>query len=80
MLSSVLHSRRAIQVNITIMRAFVRAREILATHKELSKKLDDLEKKYERHDEEILAIFKAIRSLTEQTPEKPKRRIGFQVT
>jgi len=76
MLSSVLNSERAIQVNITIMRVFVRLREMIATHKELANKLSLLEKRIEKHDKEIRAIFQAIRQLT-APPEKPKRRIGF---
>jgi len=76
MLSSVLRSKRAIQVNIAIMRAFVRLRQILATHKELAHKLSELEKKIEKHDAEIQAIFEAIRQLM-TPPERPKRKIGF---
>jgi len=76
MLSSVLNSEKAIQVNIVIMRAFVRLKEILLTHKELEYKLNELEKKFENHDEKINAIFEAIRQLM-IPPEKPKRRIGF---
>ena len=78
MLSSVLNSPRAIQMNIAIMRAFVKLREILSTHKELALKLKQLEKKIEKHDEEIQAIFEAIRQLM-TPPEPPKRRIGFGV-
>ncbi|RLI99254.1 MAG: ORF6N domain-containing protein [Candidatus Aenigmatarchaeota archaeon] len=78
MLSSVLKSERAIQVNIAIMRAFVRLREMLSTHKELAHKLAELERKIERHDEEIKAIFDAIRQLM-APPEKPRRRIGFHI-
>ena len=76
MLSSVLRSKRAIQVNIAIMRAFVRFRQILSTHKELAYKLKELERKTEKHDTEIHAIFEAIRQLM-APPAKPKRRIGF---
>jgi len=76
MLSSVLHSERAVQVNIAIMRAFVKLRQILSTHKELAHKLEQLERKIEKHDEEIRVIFEAIRQLM-TPPEKPKRRIGF---
>ena len=68
MLSSVLRSKRAIQVNIAIMRAFVKLRKILSTHKELVHKLDQLERKTEKHDVEIKAIFDAIREL--MTPPK----------
>jgi phage regulator Rha-like protein len=75
MLSSVLRSKRAVQVKIDIMRAFVRLREILATHKELAGKLDELEKKY---DKQFAIVFEAIRQL-KQPPEKLKKQIGFQV-
>lgn len=78
MLSSVLKSKRAIQVNIAIMRAFVKLRNILATHEDLRKKLEELERKFERHDEQIKLVFDAIRQLM-QPPEKPKRKIGFRV-
>ena len=77
MLSSVLNSERAIQVNIAIMRAFVKLRGILATHKELAHKLEELEGKIEKHDMEIQAIFEAIRQLMEPPPVPPKPRIGF---
>ena len=77
MLSSVLHSEHAIQVNIAIMRAFVKLREILGAHKELAYKLEQLETKMEKHDAEIHAIFDAIRRLM-MPPETPaKKRIGF---
>lgn len=76
MLSSVLRSKSAIQVNIAIMRAFVRLRLVLSTHKELAHKLAELERRVESHDTEIHAIFEAIRRLMEP-PEKPKRKIGF---
>ncbi len=81
MLSGVLHSKRAVQVNIAIMRAFVKLRDILATHKEFAHKLRELESKVEKHDGEIRLIFQAIRDLMtpppEPPPEPPKRRIGF---
>jgi len=76
MLSSVLRSKRAIQVNIAIMRVFVKLREILSAHKELAQKLSELERKIEKHDTEIQAIFEAIHQLM-TPPEKPKRPIGF---
>ena len=73
MLSSVLRSPRAVQVNIEIMRAFVRLRKMLASNAELAKKLDALEKKY---DVQFRAVFEAIRQL--MAPREPKRRrIGF---
>jgi phage regulator Rha-like protein len=76
MLSSVLRSKRAIQVNIAIMRAFMKLREILSVHKDLSQKLNELEQKIERHDEAITAIFDAIRQLMAPPPQ-PRRKIGF---
>ena len=77
MLSSVLNSERAIEVNIAIMRAFVRLRQILSTDKELAYKLKELEHKIEKHDEDIQAIFDAIRKLMAPPPVKPKPLIGF---
>lgn len=78
MLSSVLNSNRAIEVNIEIMRAFVRLRQILSSHKELARKVEELERKIGAHDEQIQAVFKAIRQL--MTPPEPKeRKIGFIV-
>ncbi|MEW6377483.1 MAG: ORF6N domain-containing protein [Thermodesulfobacteriota bacterium] len=74
MLSSVLNSERAVQVNIEIMRAFVRLRRMLASHAELARKLDALEGKY---DAQFKVVFDAIRQL--MTPPEPKRRpIGFR--
>ena len=75
MLSSVLHSPRAIAVNIAIMRAFVKLREMLASHKDLARKLEQLEKKY---DAQFRAVFDAIRRLMKED-EKPKVPIGFHV-
>ena len=75
-LSSVLRSKRAVHVNIEIMRAFVRLREILGTHKELARKLEELEKKY---DEQFRVVFEAIRQLMTPPEPPPKRRIGFGV-
>ncbi len=74
MLSSVLNSERAIQLNIAIMRAFVKLREILASHKALARKLRKLEQKY---DQQFKAVFEAIREL--MAPEEPpeERQIGF---
>lgn len=77
MLSSVLNSEQAIHMNIAIMRAFVKLREVLLSHKELHQKLRELERKVGRHDEEIAAILEAIRRLMEPPPEKPKAPIGF---
>ena len=74
MLSSVLRGPRAVQVNIEIMRAFVRLRQMLQTNSELSRKLAALEKKY---DAQFKVVFEAIRELM-TPPAKPKRRIGFE--
>ena len=74
MLSSVLRSRRAVQVNIQIMRAFVRQREMLAAHHDLTARLDALEKKY---DQTFKVVFDALRSLIE-SPEPKRGSIGFR--
>ncbi len=75
MLSSVLNNQRAIDVNIEIMRAFVRLRELLATHKELARKLDALEKRY---DARFRVVFDAIRELMAPPLPKTKQVIGFR--
>jgi hypothetical protein len=75
MLSGVLSSPRAVQVNIAIMRSFVKLREVLATHKDLVRKLAELENKY---DEQFQIVFDAIRQIL-APPGKPKREIGFRV-
>jgi hypothetical protein len=78
MLSSVLNSERAIEVNIAIMRAFVRLREIMTSHKDLARKLDDLERKFSEHDQKFHIVFEAIRQLMAPPPEPAeKRRIGM---
>ena len=74
MLSSVLNSERAVRVNIEIMRAFVRLRQLLSSHADLAKKLEALENKY---DAQFKVVFDAIRELM-KPPEKPKGRIGFR--
>ncbi len=74
MLSSVLNSKRAIQVNIQIMRTFTKLREILLTHADLRRKIASMERKY---DQQFKVVFDAIKQLLEQ-PEKPKRPIGFR--
>ena len=77
-LSRVLNSERAVKVNIAIMRAFVKMRQTLETNRELAQKFSELEKRVEKHDEEIAAILEAIRQLM-APPEKPRREIGFHV-
>jgi len=78
MLSSVLRCERAVQVNIAIMRVFVRLREMLAVHRELAVKLEQLEGRIEAHDEQIQAVFEAIRQLM-RPPETERKRIGFEI-
>ena len=78
MLSSVLRSKRAVQVNIEIMRAFVRLRGLLLAHKDLARKLKELEERLEKHDEDIGLIFEAIRELM-TPPDTPPKKIGFKV-
>jgi len=77
MLSSVLNSKRAIQVNIIIIKTFMKLREIISLHKELARKLSQLERKYERHDEQIHAIFDQIREFMTYK-NKPVKEIGFK--
>ncbi|MFA4967126.1 MAG: ORF6N domain-containing protein [Candidatus Margulisiibacteriota bacterium] len=77
MLSSVLRSKQAIAVNIQIMRAFTRLRKILAGHKELAIKIEELERKHSKHEIEITTIFKVLKKLMEPKPEPPAKRIGF---
>lgn len=76
MLSSVLRSKRAIQVNIAIMRTFVKLRELLSTNKDLAKKLAQLEKKY---DSQFKVVFEAIKNLMQHPPETKKEYIGFRI-
>ena len=74
MLSSVLNSQRAIEVNIAIMRAFVKLRRMIESHKQLAVKLEKMEAKY---DYQFKIVFEAIKELMSPLPKKPKRRIGF---
>ena len=78
MLSSVLRSRRAVEVNIEIMRAFVQLRRFMSAHREMAQKLAQFERKIGAHDEQIQAIFNAIRQLM-APPDAKKRKIGFLV-
>ena len=75
MLSSVLNSERAVQVNIQIMRTFTKLREMLSTHKDLKRKIESMEKKY---DEQFQIVFEAIKQLLTEE-DKPKKKIGFTV-
>ena len=80
MVASVLNTQRAIQVSVFVVRAFVKLREMLSTHKELAHKLAALERKLQNHDESIRSLVAAIRQLmAPPEPEPPKKRIGFVV-
>ncbi len=78
MLSSVLRSKRAIHVNIEIMRAFVKLRKIISAHKELAYKLDKIENTVKKQEKDIKSIFEIIRQLMELLPVKEKPPIGFR--
>jgi hypothetical protein len=78
MLSSVLKSKRAVTLNILIIRAFVRLREYLATNKDLARKLEDVERTQQEHGAHIEQIYDYIQRLLEPVPSTSKRRIGFQ--
>ena len=78
MLSSVLRSKRAVRVNIAIMRAFVKLRELLSVHKELAYQLKELEQTVTVHDEKIERIFRIIEKLMVPTPQSRKGHIGFR--
>ena len=77
MLSSVLRSKRAIHVNIEIVRTFVRLRSLIAAHRETVERLTELEKRCDGHDHEIQAVFDVIRRLMDPPSEKKRKRIGF---
>ena len=77
-LSSVLRSKRAIQIDVAIIRAFVRLREMLTLHKDLANKLAEVERKIEGHDESIRTLFEAIRQLM-APPEEPRKEMGFHI-
>lgn len=77
MLSGLLRSERAVQINIAIMRAFVRLRQLLSSHLTLARKIEELEKNTSRQKMEITTVFKLLKKLMETPPEKAKERIGF---
>jgi len=79
MLSSVLTSEHAVELNILIIRAFVRLREYLITHKDLARKLEDVERTQQEHGAHIGQIYEYIDKLFEPAPEPSKRRIGFLI-
>jgi len=77
MIASVLNSERAVEVSVYVVRAFVKLRELLGTHKKLAQKLAQLERRVESHDDHIHSLFEAIRQLKEP-PASRARRIGFK--
>ena len=79
MLSSVLNSQRAVQANINIMRAFIKLREMVATNELVRQKIEELERKYEKHDTQFRAVFEALRELLEPIKVPKKKPIGFYV-
>jgi hypothetical protein len=78
MAASVLNTPRAVEMSVFVVRAFVRLRQFLSTHKELADKLAELERKLASHDEQIVAIIDAIRQLMAAPTPPEKRRIGFE--
>jgi hypothetical protein len=76
MLSGILHSKRAVQVNIQIMRAFIQLKRMLSTNADLRRKIEEMEKKY---DKQFVIVFQALKQLLEPLPVKEKRIIGFRV-
>ncbi len=77
MLSSVLKSKRAVHMNILIIRAFVRLREVLATHKDLARKMEDMERRQKQHGARIDAVYEVVKRLI-AAPARPQRPIGFR--
>ena len=77
MAATILSTPRATEVSVFVVRAFVHLREMVAANKELSNKLDELERRVSHHDEAITSIVKAIRELATPPDPKPRRRIGF---
>jgi hypothetical protein len=77
MAASVLRSERAVKISVHVVRAFVKLREMLSTHKELARKMAELERRLDGHDAEIQGLMQAIRELMVPPPETPRKRIGF---
>jgi hypothetical protein len=78
MAASVLNSHKAIEISVFVVRAFVQLRRTIASHKELARKISQVERKLSDHDEQITILFEAIKQLMEPKPLPKKRRIGFQ--
>ena len=79
MLSSVLKSKTAVHVNIQIIRTFIKLRELLTTNELIRQKMEELERKYEKHDKQFKAVFEALRELLEPPKAPKKKPIGFHV-
>ena len=79
MLSGVLNSPRAVQANLLIMRAFIKLREMVATNELIRQKIEELERKYEKHDKQFKVVFQALRDLLEPPKISKKKPIGFHV-
>ena len=79
MLSSVLKSPRAIQVNIQIIRTFTKIKEMLATNEMLRRRMDEIERQLEKHDKRFKIVFQTIKDVLEMPKQKPKKQIGFHV-
>jgi hypothetical protein len=79
MLASVLNSPIAVRASIQVVRAFVKLREVLNTHKELALKLQLLENKSDTHDKEIRVLFEAIKQLMQPPPNPPRKKVGFKI-
>ena len=77
MLSSVLNSKKAIQVNIQIMKTFTKLREMMLSHRELQKKIEAMERRHDKHDEHFQIVFKAIKEMLNPSVEK-KGKIGYK--
>jgi phage regulator Rha-like protein len=77
MLSSILNSERAVQMNILIIRAFVKLREVLATHKDLARKMEELERQQKEHGRQLAAVYSIVKKLID-VPAKPQNPIGFR--
>ena len=79
MLSSILKSKTAIQMNIRIMRAFISLRRMISTNELIRQKIEELEEKTDKHDKQIQAIFEAIKGFLEKPDTEPKKEIGFHI-
>jgi len=77
MLASVLNSPLAVKASIQVVRAFVRLRQVLASHDDLRRRVEELERKYEDHDDQLTSVFQALRDLIEEPDEEQRPAIGY---